>query len=144
MRAIVAALKANLPTDTVVIAGQGATDSPDMRYVLVGVEDADDTSYSRAVTGSQSWAQLGGMRRDEVFTIHCVAVAWNGDEDSLAAMDSAFALMGAIEAALVADPSLGGALLWAPGITTFGMKWTQDNQGAAAHIPFDVECKTRI
>ena len=143
VRAVVAALTAHLPAGTLVIAGPGVTDAGNQQYVLVGVDDADETTYSKAVTGSQSWAQLGGMFRDEVFTIHCVAVAWNGDADALAAMDAVFALMAGIEAALVLDPSLGGVLLYAPGITSLDLKFTQDSDGATAHLPFDVQGKDR-
>jgi hypothetical protein len=143
-RAVYAALVANLPVGTLVIPGPGVLDSSTQKYVIVGTDDADTKSYAHAVTGSQSWAQLGGMIRDETFTIHCTAVAWNGDADALAAMDSVYALMGGIETALVADPSLGGVLLYVPGITSGDLKFARDDVGVAAHLPFDIECKARI
>ena len=144
IRAIIAALAANLPSTVPIYAGQGATDTIEQSYVLVGVQDADDTGYSMAVTGSQVWAQLGGLRRDEVFTVHCVAVSWNGNEGTLAAMDGAYALMAGIETALTMDPTLNGSVLFSLGISSMGMRWAQDNQGAIVHLPFDVECKSRI
>lgn len=144
-RAIVAALTANLPDGTLIIPGPATTHPTDQKYVLVGCDDPDAlVTYSRAVSGSQSWAQLGGMKRNEDFTVHCVATAWNGDGDCLAAMDDVFALLAGIESALVTDPTLTGALLYAPGISTLGLKFLQDAQGAAAQLPFDVECKSRI
>jgi hypothetical protein len=144
IRAIHDALAVNLPNAGVIV-GPGATDDPELSgLVLIGVDDADESGYSNAVTGSQSWAQLGGMGRDETFTVHCSAVAWNGDGDALAAMDAVYALLGGITQALVGDPSLGGALLYAPGVTSHSLKFVTDEAGVAAHVPFDVECRARL
>jgi len=140
----VSALTANLPADTAVISGPALAHPNEMSYVEVGCDDSDTLNvYSNAVSGSQKWAQLGGKIRDEDFTIHGVATAWNGDNDCLAAMDAVYALMAGIESAIVADPTLGGVLLYSPGITSHGMKFIQDTQGAGAKLAFDVECKSR-
>jgi hypothetical protein len=144
IRAIHDAIAAHVP-NALVIVGPGASDDPGVSgLVLVGVDDADEVSYSHAVTGSQTWAQLGGGMRDETFSVHCVAVSWNGDDDALAAMDGAFALMGGIETAITSDPTLTGAVLFVKGITAMGLRFTTDSNGVAAHVPFDVECRTRI
>lgn len=145
-RAVVSALTANLPTGTAVIPGPALSHPNEMSYVEVGCDDSDTLNvYSNAVSGSQAWAQLGGGIRDETFTIHCIATAWNGDNDCLAAMDAVYLLMAGIEAALIADPRLGGAsgILWSPGITSAGMKFIQDTKGAGAKLAFDIECKSR-
>ena len=76
--------------------------------------------------------------------MHCVAVSWNGNEGTLSAMDGAYALMAGIETALTTDPTLNGSVLFSLGISSMGMRWAQDNQGAIVHLPFDVECKSRI
>jgi hypothetical protein len=145
VRAISYALTSALGANVAVIVGPGNTDDPDLNgLVMVGVDDADEASYAHAVTGSQSWAQLGGMYRDETFAVHCVAVAWNGDTDTLAAMDSVYSLLGAITQALVNDATLQGALLYAPGITAQSLKFASDDSGVAAHLTFDVECRARI
>ena len=141
--AVVSMFRAGLPNLTV-IAGPGATDMADTSYVLVGVADPDESTYADAVTGSQQWAQLGGKFRDEHFSIHCVAVAWNGDSDSVKALTDVFAIVDAAGNALVADPTLGGALLYAVGLTSIRVRLGQDANGAYAHLPFDVECRTRI
>ncbi len=145
VRAIRDALVANLPTGALVVVGPGNTDDPGLNgMVLVGCSDPDERAYAEAVVGSQAWAQLGGGRRDETFSVHCAAVAWNGSSDALAAMDAAYALMGGIEAALVADASLGRALLYAPGITSQTLRLAVGPSGVTAIVPFDVECRTRI
>ena len=146
-RAVVAALVANLPAGTAVIPGPALTHPNETSYVEVGCDDSDTlNTYSSAVSGSQAWAQLGGNLRNETFTIHCVATAWNGDNDCLAAMDAVYVLMAGIETALVSDPKLGGpaGLLWSPGIASAGLRFIQDTQGAAAKLAFDIECKSRI
>ena len=146
-RAVVAALVANLPAGTAVIPGPALTHPNEMFYVEVGCDDSDTlNTYSQAVTGSQAWAQLGGKFRDETSAIHCVATAWNGDNDCLAAMDAVYALMAGIETALVSDPKLGGAggLLYSPGILSAGLRFIQDTKGAAAKLAFDVNIKSRF
>lgn len=143
IRAIHDALVAQLPAGTLVLVGPGNTSST-ANVVLVGVNDPDENGYATAVTGTQSWAQLGGKRRDETFAVHCSAVAWNGDSDTLAAMDAVYALLAACESAIVADPTLGGAILYAPGIEATHLKFITDQNGAAAQILFEVTCRARI
>lgn len=142
VRAIAAAVTAHIPTAQVIV-GPGATEDPG-DVVMVGVSDPDETVYAGAVSGSQHWAQLGGLFRDEQFVVHCIAIASNGDGDALAAMDAAYTLMGAVETALVADPTFGGTLLYSMGLTSAGLKFSTDQTGVAALVPFDVECRTRI
>lgn len=142
IRAIFAAVKVALPSASVIV-GPGATEDPG-DVILIGVSDPDENAYADAVAGAQHWNQLGGLRRDEEFAVHCVAITSNGDGDALAAMDAVFALMGGVETALVNDPSLGKAVLYSMGITSFGLKFSVDTSGVAALIPFDVQCKARL
>lgn len=145
VRAIRDALVSHLPVGVVVLVGPAVTDDAGLQgMVFVGCSDPDERAYAEAVVGSQSWAQLGGGRRDETFNVHCAAVSWNGDSDALAAMDGAYSLMGGIEAALVADPTLGRALLYAPGVTSQNLRFAVGSSGVSAIVPFDVECRTRI
>jgi hypothetical protein len=144
IRAVRDLLVAGLPATTIVYTGPGTSDSDAPSYVFVGVDDPDETSYANAATGSQSWAQLGGKFRDEDFEIRCAAVAYNGDADILAAMDAVFATLAAVEHALVADPTLGGVLLYAVGISSTSLEWGQDTKGAEAKLPFSIHCRTRI
>jgi hypothetical protein len=151
LRAIYSLLTANLGPNVGVIVGPGATDDPEANgLVLIAVDDADETSYAHAVTGSQAWAQLGGKIRDETFSVHCVAVAWTGNADApgdvaaLDIVDSVYALMKGITDAIVADPTLSGSVLTMKGITSHSLRFVTDNSGLAAHIPFDIECMARI
>ncbi len=146
IRALEATLKDAFATSKAkVIVGPGVTDDPgEHGFVFLGVSDPDESAYSEAAVASQSWAQLGGRVRDETFSVHCAAVAWNGAGDIYRAMDDAYGLMAAVEAALVADPSLGSVLLFAPGITAHSLRLVQDEHGAGAQVPFDVTCRARI
>lgn len=140
---LLAALRANL-TGVEVIDGPGATDQTDNRYIMVGVADPDADGFVEAITGSQRWAQLGGKFRDETFSIRCAAVAWNGDGNQSQAISDVFSLFDAAGNALVSDPTLGGSILYAPGLTEFTVRFIQDKNGVAAELPFAVECRTRI
>jgi hypothetical protein len=145
LRAIRDALVANLPAGTLILVGPGNTDDPGLQgMVLVGCADPDERAYAEAAQGSQSWAQLGGLRRDETFSVRCSAVSWNGNSDALAAMDGAFALMGGLEAAIVADPSLGRQVLYVVGVTSYALRFAASSSGVSAFVLFDVECRTRI
>jgi hypothetical protein len=71
-------------------------------------------------------------------------VGWNGDGNQSQALADAFTLFDAAGTAIVNDPSLGGALLFSPGLTAFSIRVIQDANGVAVHLPFDIECRTRI
>lgn len=143
IRAVHDVMQANLP-DVEVIVGPGTTNTGAQKYVLIGVDDPDESTYAHAVTGQQSWAQLGGLKRDETFTIHGAAIAWNGNADALQAMDDVFSLLAGLEQALVSDPTLTQSVLYSVGLTAMALKFSQDDNGAAAIVPFDLECKARI
>jgi hypothetical protein len=141
--ALLSILRSNLP-GVEIIDGPGASDQTDNRYIEVGVSDADSDGFVEAITGHQAWAQLGGKFRDETFSIHCSAVGWNGDGNQQQALTDAFSLFDAAGSAIVSDPTLGGSILYAPGLTSFSIRVIQDANGVAVHVPFDVECRTRI
>lgn len=141
--AILSILRANLP-GVEVVDGPGATDQTDNRYIMVGVSDSESDGFVEAISGSQKWAQLGGKFRDETFAIHCSAVGWNGDGNQSQAISDAFSLFDAVGNALTSDPTLGGAILYSPGLTAFTVRFIQDANGVAVHLPFDIECRTRI
>ena len=147
IRAIASALKNALGANVAVLIGPGATDDPGLNgLVMVGVNDADEAGYAEAVTGTQQFAYLDVSRtRREDFTVHCVAVAWNGEPDgSSDAMDAVYALVGAATQALVTDPTLNGVLLTSPGVTSNSLKFTTDDNGSAAHVQFDIQCVAYI
>lgn len=72
--------------------------------------NGDDAS-TEAATADQVWPYLSSSFRREVLTVHCLALAWNGDDDFKTVRDQAFAQVQAFTAAIVADATLGGAVL---------------------------------
>lgn len=79
------------------------------RYLFIGA-GLDGTMASEGV---QEFNAAGAVSRDERFEVLCVALAWSGDGAAVkATRDLAFALVGEVEQAIRADPSLGNAVLY--------------------------------
>lgn len=117
------------------------TNPPD-EYVGVAIADPDNPS----VEGTQDWAALGNRRKAEDYAVRCEASSWSGDGTMAARRARTFALLAACEAAVVADPSLQGALVsgdaW---IGTVSMIAWDSPKGPVATLNFSVHCtRTRI
>ncbi|TCO54142.1 hypothetical protein [Actinocrispum wychmicini] len=120
--------------------GPPVTDLSDPLMLFLG--DTPDTLES--VTGTQTFAELGGGHRDETFAISCTAVARAGDTDMKARRDSAHAIMAAVERLLRpgepgADITLGGAVLWAQVSGDIAL-----SKGSLAKLTFAVTCRARL
>lgn len=127
--------------------GTGVTDDPG-NYLMIGVDDPDSTDASASADSSQTAGPMGTNRpRDELGTISCVAMSWNGDGDQKAAVESVFATTAALEDLLRADPTLA-----IPGyqsiVVDFGsdqrLQMNQDSDGAEAAVFFSVRFRARI
>lgn len=108
--------------------------------------------------GKQEWAGLGAFRKWERYSVHCLATAWLGGDGGTpeatsdmqkAARDMAFAAVHAVEANVLADPTLGGQFPlggWAA-VEDVQEKQTDDTdaaQGRSASVMFTVAVKARI
>jgi hypothetical protein len=116
------------------------TDAPDRRYIIVGASDPTADDLFDAATTSQPWAYIGHNQRRETFTLHCIAVAWDGGEDLSACRIAATEVLALATTAIVADPSLNGAVLQ----TTIGNVALQQayvTDGVYVGYPFDLECQ---
>jgi hypothetical protein len=125
--------------------GPPVTDLADQRMLFIG--DTPDSLES--VAGTQTFADLGGARRDETFAITCTAVARSGDTDMKARRDSAHAIMAAVERLLRpgepdADITLGGAVLWAHVSGDIVLSQLQYAKGSLAKLAFSVTCRARL
>lgn len=78
---------------------------PDGDYVAVGWTPDDQFASS-----AQTWAAQGNRSRDEAITVPCYIDSYSGDTDVAARRTVAFNLLGLIETAVRADPTLGGAV----------------------------------
>jgi hypothetical protein len=109
-------------------------------FVAVGWSPYADT----AVDAQQQFVSLGARQREEDFTVICYADSYSGDTDTSGRRARVFQLVGAVETALRADPTLGGVIsLWAEmGACT--LHQDIDDRGLAIGVTFHIHCKTRI
>lgn len=74
--------------------------------VIGGTEDPDDEPSSF----DQTWNGLGNRAKNESGEVTCAVLVGTGDDDVKTARDRALSILGEIETAVRADPSLGGVL----------------------------------
>lgn len=141
--ALVTAATAQLPSVRV-YDGEGASDDPG-DYLMIGVDDPDSDGMKRAATAKQSWANANHTARDEVGTITCAALSWNGNGDQKAARDGAYAITDAIENYLRTNYSLGlSTLLWTGFGPDLDLTQLQGDSGALALVVFTIAFQARI
>lgn len=109
----------------------------------VGVDNPDD-DVPFGATGTQTWAGLGALAKNETFAIHCVIRAANG-ETVASCRTAAFAVLAAVETIVRADANLGGTILVTlDGIQNVRLRQVARPNGALAEVVFDIACKSRI
>lgn len=81
-------------------------DTPSDFIVLGGTEDPDDEPSSF----EQSWNGLGAKTKNEAGEITCAILVGTGGEGVKESRDRALVILAEFEAAVRADPSLGGVL----------------------------------
>lgn len=110
-------------------------------FVIVG---ANEEAESR-IPLTQDWAGLGRNSRNETGDIPCAIVSQSGDTVIKMHRDAALALMAQLEAAVVADPTLGGAVQagWLH-ITSGDLLQEQTPNGARVAIPITVSYRARL
>jgi hypothetical protein len=92
------------------------------------------------VTGAASMAGLGGVQDREAYAVMCAIEVIDTGADMAAARTRAYELHAACGAAVVADRTLGGAVMKAvPG--TGSLQQQQTDQGARARVVFPVNCE---
>lgn len=125
--------------------GYGVSDEPG-DFLMVGVDDPDNTDAASAAEAQQSWAGTGraGGRtpRNEEGDVVCVAVAWigdSGDGSAKVARDRAFAVVSGLYALIAAEHTLGvGSLLWAVPGFSHQLWQDQNDSGAVAMVTFRI------
>jgi hypothetical protein len=140
--ALLAALRSAAPAGIEVYDGIWPTDAAPSQYLMVGVEDADDTGgLIDAVTSQQEWRYVGHETRDETLTVHCVAVAWTGEDDLSACRLLAADVVTLATDLITADPSLSDSVLHVQRITGIALRQGYTEDGVAVNIRFDIECQ---
>lgn len=141
--AAIDALVATLGAVTTTYDGPSALPQvwPDELVIVGGTEDPDDET----VTAEYDWVGLGAKKRHETGRITCALIVQRGDIDVKANRDRAFAVLGLLEAAIVADPTLGGAVnsgWFLPEAVSFSQR--QNDRGSYARIVLTVFYQSRI
>ena len=140
---LVATLTAALP-DVQVLDGPGLSDESVSDLLFIGVDDPDGNSAPTSAEATSDWSALGARQRREDIVVHCAAVSWSGDDVVKVVRDAAFGTVGAVERAIVADPTLGGAVQYA----TFGgvsaVRQNTSTEGVEAWALFTVQARARL
>lgn len=143
--ALVTTARANLPATVIVSDGFITSDDPG-NFLMIGVDDPDNANSASTATSVQQWASTGlGGTTDEMGDVTCAALSWNGDGDSKAARDSAFATCAGLAVALRANPSMSlPTLLWTRYGTSTTLTEDQTDNAAQALVVFTVHFRARF
>lgn len=140
---LVALFTAALPG--VLVADGPQTTFPSPRWAVVGgdgpVQDEED-----AARATQVWNGLGALVRNETIDVVCAVGSSTGNAETTlkTRRDDAYALLGPIEAALRADPGLGGFTTGgAAAINETALKYLTNAGGVAAVIVFTINIPVR-
>ncbi|WP_298330354.1 hypothetical protein [Haloactinopolyspora sp.] len=139
--ALVTLIEGAMPADVTVVDGYPGPNVPDQIVAVGGTPGPIITWHSAP-------AELGSNRREENYTIACVAsVATGGEADQeRAARDALATIVAAIEAAIYANPTLSGTVRYAQivhGLFT-GTNATTATRGRMWTLVFNVECTARV
>lgn len=140
---LVALFEAALPDVTVADGPQVEFSTPE--WAVVGgdgvVQEEDD-----AARGLQKWTGLGARIRDEAIDVVCAVGSSTGASESSMKprRDAVWVLLDAVEAALRADPGLGGFTTGgAAAVTETSLKYVTNTQGVAAVVVFTINIPVR-
>nr|WP_062336189.1 hypothetical protein [Herbidospora sakaeratensis] len=130
--------------DCVVYDGPSLDSATRQRVICVGWDGGDSDSESQAIESTSDWAGIGIRARDEQLVITGAVIAWEGAGTVKTVRDEAYAMAGALELALRADPSLGFPSPTVAAFRTVGLFQAQDKQGPLARLVWQIAVSTRI
>ena len=91
------------------------------------------------------WPGLSPTSRTEDGTVECAATVWTGDQTATdATLTRVYAILGACEDALRANPSLSSSIALQAKITNTALRVEQSTQGFRATVPFTVSFMSSI
>ena len=123
-------------------------DGPDLAadnapiFLTVGYDPVDDDG--RAATTQQEYKNIGSRAKSEEGTIRCCISAWSGDSVTVPRRQAVAAALSVCEAALRADVSLGGLVLWANFGPSIDLNQVLTQQGNQVFARFDIFYTARI
>lgn len=110
-------------------------------FVVIGCDD----QFESTVPLTQAWAGLGANARDENGEIPCAVISQSGETNVKTHRDRCLTILAELEAAVVADPTLGGTVAsgWLL-IASGSLSQAQTANGSRASINFTVSYRARI
>lgn len=142
--AVIDALVTQLDAGTAVAVYDGypVITTPPADFVIVGGTPDPDTD---AASLDQAWAGLGAKARDETGEITCAVVSQSGGTNLKTHRDRALVILGELETAIRADPTLGGVVSsgWLH-VTTGSLSQEQNTNGSRAVVTFTVSYRARL
>lgn len=109
-------------------------------FLMIGVDDPDSDASAASASSSNDYASTGpSAAYNEAGKVTCAAMAVDPDGNPKTARDTAFAICGALSAAIRANPTLGVAcLLWMKYGADTSLTQDQTDDGATALVVFSV------
>lgn len=121
--------------------GPPATED-DPRLVLLIGDDGNPESDAET-TYEQSWVDMACTRREETGEILCAVIVQTGDTSFDAPRSRAKSIVAALQAALVADMTLGG-VVYSATFDRGSARPLQNESGAAVVQPFTIRYRTQV
>ena len=110
-------------------------------FIVIGDDGSEDGEVT-AGSGNQSFLELGNLKQFEDASVNCMLASVSGGTSLTARRVRAFQLLSAIDTAIRADVSLGGACMYST-IDTWQPSYRQTDAGAALIITFTVTYRAR-
>ncbi|MET7479536.1 hypothetical protein ABZT17_34955 [Streptomyces sp. NPDC005648] len=142
--AFIAALEASADLDGVqIVDGPLVTDSAATEWVFVGYDGDPDGEFMTTQT-TQQWAGLGAKAKSEDIALVCSVLVRRGSTDVKACRMRTFAIFGAVEAVVRANPSLGLPPPTICSVAEHTFHTEQTDRGIQGRMPFTLTSSTRI
>jgi len=110
-------------------------------FIAVGHDGTDDGSVSVS-SATQSFEQLGNFKQFEDGQIECFLSTWDGSDSLTARRARASQIISAVDTAIRADVSLGGACLYSF-LSNHTTRYLQTDVGAAVNVNFTIAYRAR-
>ena len=141
---LVAECAARVPDGTVVRDGWGwqVETGP---ALFIGADDPTQRGRTTSGDADQEWASFAAHDRDEVATVTCAAIAWDGSGDAKPARDAAYALVDVVQAVLTEGHGrldINGVIKAEIANARYQQDQTPD--GALCVVIFDVRATARL
>jgi hypothetical protein len=110
-------------------------------FIAVGHDGSEDGEVTVSNV-TQSFEQLGNLKQFEDGTVDCWLSTWDGGTSLSARRSRVATLLSAVDTAIRADVSLGGACIYSS-LSNHQMTYIQANNGVAISVTFTIEYRAR-